>query len=245
MRVAVLGASGSWHSRGLIGTLATRRHEVLAIPATRLRSSVGEGKDAHVLGPATSWSSRCSARSATRSCASRIETWPIGCFVPWSSSRPSTRPAHGRPGRPPPRPGGGRRSGRRGQGRSPTALALRPRASGAAAPGSRPASCGSGDRPTVAQVDAEHERGAAGVEQAPDPSGRAGRLRAETVPGDPPARWGAAARSGVVAPASTHGSPIDASPVRMVSFTGPPASASRSATYTVGLCTPRTAPAPP
>jgi hypothetical protein len=82
MRVAVLGASGSWHSRGLIGTLATRRHEVLAIPATRLRSSVGEGKDAHVLGPATSWSSRCSARWATRSCASRIETWPIGCFVP-------------------------------------------------------------------------------------------------------------------------------------------------------------------
>jgi glutathione synthase/RimK-type ligase-like ATP-grasp enzyme len=31
---------------------------------------------------ATSWSSRCSARWATRSCASRIETWPIGCFVP-------------------------------------------------------------------------------------------------------------------------------------------------------------------
>jgi hypothetical protein len=124
-------------------------------------------------------------------------------------------------------------------------LSHRPRASGAAAPGSRPASCGSGDQPTGAQVDAEHERGAAGVEQAPDPSGRAGRLGAETVPGDPPARWGAAARSGVVAPASTHGSPIDASPVRMVSFIGPPASASRSATYTVGLCTPRTAPAPP
>jgi hypothetical protein len=51
MRVAVLGASGSWHSRGLIGTLATRRHEVLAIPATRLRSSVGEGKERPLLGP--------------------------------------------------------------------------------------------------------------------------------------------------------------------------------------------------
>ena len=40
LRVAVLGASGSWHSRGLIDALAARGHEVLAIPATRLRSVV-------------------------------------------------------------------------------------------------------------------------------------------------------------------------------------------------------------
>ena len=51
VRVAVLGASGSWHSRGLIDALAARGHEVLAIPATRLRSIVDSGGDAHVLGP--------------------------------------------------------------------------------------------------------------------------------------------------------------------------------------------------
>jgi len=51
LRVAVLGASGSWHSRGLIGALDARGHEVLAIPATRLRSIVDEHGDAHVLGP--------------------------------------------------------------------------------------------------------------------------------------------------------------------------------------------------
>jgi RimK family alpha-L-glutamate ligase len=51
LRVAVLGASGSWHSRGLIDALARRGHEVLAIPATRLRSVVGSGGDLHVLGP--------------------------------------------------------------------------------------------------------------------------------------------------------------------------------------------------
>jgi RimK family alpha-L-glutamate ligase len=51
MQVAVLGASGSWHSRGLIDALAERGHEVLAIPATRLRSIVDSGGDAHVLGP--------------------------------------------------------------------------------------------------------------------------------------------------------------------------------------------------
>jgi RimK family alpha-L-glutamate ligase len=51
LRVAVLGASGSWHSRGLIGALAARGHEVLAIPATRLRSIVDSQGDAHVLGP--------------------------------------------------------------------------------------------------------------------------------------------------------------------------------------------------
>jgi RimK family alpha-L-glutamate ligase len=51
LRVAVLGASGSWHSRGLIGALAARGHEVLAIPATRLRSVLDSGGDPHILGP--------------------------------------------------------------------------------------------------------------------------------------------------------------------------------------------------
>jgi RimK family alpha-L-glutamate ligase len=51
LRVAVLGASGSWHSRGLIGALADRGHEVLAIPATRLRSVVDSGGGVHVVGP--------------------------------------------------------------------------------------------------------------------------------------------------------------------------------------------------
>jgi RimK family alpha-L-glutamate ligase len=47
----VLGASGSWHSRALIGALTGRGHEVLAIPATRLRSEVDERGDVHVRGP--------------------------------------------------------------------------------------------------------------------------------------------------------------------------------------------------
>ncbi|MBV9605020.1 MAG: RimK family alpha-L-glutamate ligase [Solirubrobacterales bacterium] len=51
LRVAVLGASGSWHSRRLIDGLAARGHEVLAIPATRLRSEIDEHGDVHVLGP--------------------------------------------------------------------------------------------------------------------------------------------------------------------------------------------------
>jgi RimK family alpha-L-glutamate ligase len=51
LRVAVLGASGSWHSRGLIEALAARGHEVLAVAATRLRSQIDEHGDAHVLGP--------------------------------------------------------------------------------------------------------------------------------------------------------------------------------------------------
>jgi RimK family alpha-L-glutamate ligase len=50
LRVAVLGASGSWHSRGLIGALSARGHEVLAIPATRLRSTVDSGGCAHIFG---------------------------------------------------------------------------------------------------------------------------------------------------------------------------------------------------
>jgi RimK family alpha-L-glutamate ligase len=51
LRVAVLGASGSWHSRGLIAALAARGHEVFAIPATRLRSVVDSDGGVHVLGP--------------------------------------------------------------------------------------------------------------------------------------------------------------------------------------------------
>lgn len=47
----MLGASGSWHARGLIGALSARGHEVLAIPATRLQSVVGEDGGIHVLGP--------------------------------------------------------------------------------------------------------------------------------------------------------------------------------------------------
>jgi RimK family alpha-L-glutamate ligase len=51
LRVGVLGASGSWHTRGLIGALTARGHEVLAIPATRLQSEVDQHGDVHVLGP--------------------------------------------------------------------------------------------------------------------------------------------------------------------------------------------------
>ncbi len=51
LRVAVLGASGSWHARGLLTALTARGHEVLAIPATRLQSEVSEHGHVHVLGP--------------------------------------------------------------------------------------------------------------------------------------------------------------------------------------------------
>jgi RimK family alpha-L-glutamate ligase len=51
LRVGVLGATGSWHSRGLIAALGDRGHDVLAIPATRLRSEVDSRADVHVLGP--------------------------------------------------------------------------------------------------------------------------------------------------------------------------------------------------
>jgi RimK family alpha-L-glutamate ligase len=51
LRVAVLGASGSWHARGLLTALAARGHEVFAIPATRLQSAVDERGHVHVLGP--------------------------------------------------------------------------------------------------------------------------------------------------------------------------------------------------
>ena len=51
LRVGVLGASGSWHTRGLLGALAARGHEVVAIPATRLQSEVDDHGDVRVLGP--------------------------------------------------------------------------------------------------------------------------------------------------------------------------------------------------
>jgi len=51
LRAGVLGASGSWHTRGLLDALHARGHEVLAIPATRLRSVVDDRGDVHVLGP--------------------------------------------------------------------------------------------------------------------------------------------------------------------------------------------------
>ncbi len=51
LRVGVLGATGSWHTRGLIGALAARGHQVFAIPATRLESRIDEHGDVHVLGP--------------------------------------------------------------------------------------------------------------------------------------------------------------------------------------------------
>jgi RimK family alpha-L-glutamate ligase len=51
LRVGVLGATGSWHARGLTGALAARGHEVLAVPATRLQSEVDEHGDARVRGP--------------------------------------------------------------------------------------------------------------------------------------------------------------------------------------------------
>jgi RimK family alpha-L-glutamate ligase len=55
LRVGVLGASGSWHSRALLGALNARGHETLAIPATRLLSAVDEHGEAHVLGPDGHW----------------------------------------------------------------------------------------------------------------------------------------------------------------------------------------------
>ena len=51
LRVGVLGASGSWHTRGLVSALGARGHEVLAIPATRLESEIDRDGTARVLGP--------------------------------------------------------------------------------------------------------------------------------------------------------------------------------------------------
>jgi RimK family alpha-L-glutamate ligase len=43
MRVGVLGATGSWHSRRLGDALAAAGHEVVPVPATRIVSEVGTG----------------------------------------------------------------------------------------------------------------------------------------------------------------------------------------------------------
>jgi RimK family alpha-L-glutamate ligase len=51
LRVGVLGATGSWHSRRLGEALAARGHEVVAIPATRIVSEVGEDGAVGVFGP--------------------------------------------------------------------------------------------------------------------------------------------------------------------------------------------------
>lgn len=51
LRVGLLGASGSWHSRGLLAALAAAGHEVVAVPATRLRSRVDADGSGHVSGP--------------------------------------------------------------------------------------------------------------------------------------------------------------------------------------------------
>jgi RimK family alpha-L-glutamate ligase len=51
LRAAVLGAIGSWHTRGLVGALAARGHDVLATAATRLESVVDENGDVTVRGP--------------------------------------------------------------------------------------------------------------------------------------------------------------------------------------------------
>ena len=50
LRVGVLGASGTWHSRRLLETLAARGHETVAIPATRLESEVDADGTARVVG---------------------------------------------------------------------------------------------------------------------------------------------------------------------------------------------------
>jgi RimK family alpha-L-glutamate ligase len=51
LRVGVLGASGSWHTRGLLAAFAARGHEGVAIPATRLQSEVDPEGGVHVAGP--------------------------------------------------------------------------------------------------------------------------------------------------------------------------------------------------
>jgi RimK family alpha-L-glutamate ligase len=51
LRTGVLGATGSWHARGLSAALVARGHDVLAVPATRLRSEVSPSGEVHVLGP--------------------------------------------------------------------------------------------------------------------------------------------------------------------------------------------------
>jgi RimK family alpha-L-glutamate ligase len=51
LRAGVLGATGSWHTRGLVEALGRRGHQVIAVPATRLCSSIGDDGVVGVLGP--------------------------------------------------------------------------------------------------------------------------------------------------------------------------------------------------
>ncbi len=51
LRAGVLGATGSWHARGLLGALSRRGHDVIAIPATRVRSEVAGDGSVGVWGP--------------------------------------------------------------------------------------------------------------------------------------------------------------------------------------------------
>ncbi|MFZ0385897.1 MAG: RimK family alpha-L-glutamate ligase [Solirubrobacteraceae bacterium] len=50
LRVGLLGASGSWHSRRLLDAFTARGHETVAIAATRLESEIDEHGAARVLG---------------------------------------------------------------------------------------------------------------------------------------------------------------------------------------------------
>jgi RimK family alpha-L-glutamate ligase len=51
LRAGVLGATGSWHTRGLVEGLRRRGHQVIAVPATRLRSSIDADGAVAVRGP--------------------------------------------------------------------------------------------------------------------------------------------------------------------------------------------------
>ena len=51
LRAAVLGATGSWHTRGLLGVLRRRGHDAIAVPATRLRTEITADGEVRVWGP--------------------------------------------------------------------------------------------------------------------------------------------------------------------------------------------------
>lgn len=51
LRAGVLGATGSWHTRGLLGALSRHGHDVVAIPATRLGSEIAPDGALGVWGP--------------------------------------------------------------------------------------------------------------------------------------------------------------------------------------------------
>ena len=51
LRVGVLGASGSWHTRRLLEAFAARGHRTVALPVTRLQSEIDQHGAARLLGP--------------------------------------------------------------------------------------------------------------------------------------------------------------------------------------------------